>query len=231
MISVIVPVLDEARVIDSFLSQFDALAGDFELLVVDGGSTDGTCELTGTYCQADPDGRRLLRAPRQRARQMNAGARQARGNILLFLHVDTLLPPEGLATIATTLGETGAVGGRFKVRMSDRRWQYRFVEIGINWRDAVSGGFTGDQAIFVERDVFFRLGGFPEIPLCEDVEFVRRLKRAGGLVSLTPPVVTSSRRYLKWGPFRTAVRMWAIKGLYLAGVPANRLSTLYPDVR
>ncbi len=175
--------------------------------------------------------RRFLQSPPGRARQMNLGAGEATGDILLFLHVDTLLPARALAAISDSLADGKALGGRFKLRMSGSGWQYRLVEAGINWRDRASGGFTGDQAIFVLRHAFESLGGFPEIPVCEDVEFVRRLRREGSLVPLPDRVITSSRRYERWGPFRTAVRMWWIKGLYLAGYPAERLSTFFPDVR
>lgn len=231
MISIVTPVLNEADALDSFLRQFNTATAGAELILVDGGSTDGTWEALAAAGKDTGLPVRVLCTEPQRARQMNAGARMARGSILLFLHIDTTLPAGGLDAVVDALRAAEVVGGRFEVRMTARGWQYRVVETGINLRNRLTGGFTGDQAIFVRRDLFQRLGGFPEMPLCEDIEFVRRLKRVGRLVRLTPPVTTSSRRYEQWGPFRTAVRMWVIKGLYLVGWPAERLATFYPDVR
>lgn len=245
MISVIIPVLNEVEAIGPCLEQFGGADEACEVIVVDGGSTDGTHEIAGCVSRRLPVVCRLMRTGAGRARQMNVGAREARGDILLFLHVDTYLPPGALDRIQDALGSRpgahasanasenagGFIGGRFKLRMSAPGWKYRLVERGINFRDRMTGGFTGDQAIFVRRDVFWELGGYPEMPLCEDVEFVRRLKRRGPLVALPETVVTSSRRYEVWGPFRTAIQMWVVKGLYLAGMPAERLAFLYPDVR
>lgn len=221
---------------ETFLAHLDRLDGDFEVIVVDGGSDDGTAQTADRHAiehgnMADRRDMRVVHSHAGRAHQMNAGAQRARGHILLFLHVDTFLPACALVLVSDAMSKPGVAGGRFKVRMSDSGWQYRLVEAGINFRDALTGGFTGDQAIFISRETFEALGGFPEIALCEDVEFVRRLRQTGRLVSLTPPVTTSSRRYRRWGPFRTAARMWMIKSLYLAGMPADRLAALYPDVR
>lgn len=224
MISVIVPVLDEAHTMPAFLEQFRPMPPGCELIAVDGGSSDETCALVG-------DEARLVRTGKGRGKQINAGATAARGDILLVLHADTFLPPGGLDLIRGAMADPNVLGGRFKVALDESGWIYRWIERGINWRDSVSGGFTGDQAIFVRRDVFERLGGCSEIPLLEDVDLARRLKRAGKLVSLVPPVKTSARRWRQCGPIRTIARMWVIKGLFLAGVSPWRLAGMYPDVR
>lgn len=224
MISIVVPVLNEARVLGRFLAQFDPMPDECELVVVDGGSTDGTAELVS-------DDVNLIRSERGRARQLNRGARFSSGAILLFLHADTFLPTDGLAHIRRVLEDDACIGGRFKVALDEDGPIYRLIERGISWRDSVTGGFTGDQAIFVRREVFERLGGFAEVPLLEDVDFARKLKRAGRLASLSPPVTTSARRWRRCGPARTAARMWFIKGLFLAGVSPFKLAGLYPDVR
>ena len=165
----------------------------------------------------------LFQTRRGRARQMHAGAQTATADVLLFLHADTVLPPEADARIRDAI-RRGHLWGRFDVRLSGRYWPLRLVECMMNWRSAVSGIVTGDQAMFVRRDVYRMLGGFAPIPLMEDVEFSRRLKWVGKAARLRGPAVASSRRWELKGVFRTILLMWYLRFLYWLGVSPERLA-------
>ena len=223
-ISVVVPTLDEAPVLASTLAA--ARAGDdVEIVVVDGGSRDAT--LAAARARAD----RVLDAPRGRARQMNAGGRVARGDVLLFLHADTRLPPGYASAVRGALARADAVGGRFDVRLDAPGAVFRLTEWLINARSRMTGIATGDQAIFVRRTVFERIGGYPPLPLMEDIAFCRTLKRFGVMVALRDAVVTSARRWQRHGIARTVLLMWGLRAAYYAGVPPARLARLYADAR
>jgi len=223
-ISVVIPTLDEAASIARTLSLVRQ-AGECETVVVDGGSTDDTP--TVARRQADI----VLNSLRGRARQMNAGARAATGDVLLFLHADSLLPCQFNQQIQTAFTNAAVVGGRFDVRLDAVGWQFRMIETLMNTRSRLSRIFTGDQAIFVRRDVFQRLGGFPELELMEDIEFSRKLKRAGRVVCLRERVTTSARRWQRNGVFRTIGLMWTLRLAYFLGVPPHQLKTFYADTR
>lgn len=169
---------------------------------------------------------RRLWSARGRACQMNRGGRAARADVLLFLHADTRLPPGGLASVREAIAR-GHAWGRFDVRLSGRRPVYRVIERMMNWRSAITGIATGDQAIFVRRDVFRVLGGFPRIALMEDVEFSARLKWVERPVRLRERVVTSSRRWERAGVARTVLQMWFLRAAYAAGVSPRRLARWY----
>jgi rSAM/selenodomain-associated transferase 2 len=158
---------------------------------------------------------------------MNAGARTARGDILLFLHADTVLPEGAGKAILAALADAGTVGGRFDVRLDSRRPLLALVGWLMNRRSRLTGICTGDQGIFVRRTVFEALGGYPDIPLMEDVELTRRLKRHGRLVALPLRVVTSARKWEREGVLRTIVLMWALRLLYALGVSPARLHRCY----
>jgi rSAM/selenodomain-associated transferase 2 len=193
-IAVIIPVLNEARGIGQTLSHTATLGFD-DLIIVDGGSSDQTCavvesragHLSNRPSPASPP-IRLLKAPAGRARQLNAGAAASQCEALLFLHADTQLPSNARQAIATALSDKACVGGRFDVRFDSPRPIARLVGRMMNLRSRWSGIATGDQALFVRRDIFERIGRFAEIPLMEDIEFSRRLKRAGRLA----PAASSS---------------------------------------
>lgn len=219
LLSIVVPVLNEAELLPALLAHLAPFRNDAEVIVVDGGSTDGTREAAR--------GARVLTAPRGRARQMNAGAAAARGDILLFLHADTRLPPDALDEIRQALGDPRVVAGRFDVRLAGPRAIYRAVEVLMNLRSRWTGIWTGDQAIFVRRAVFERLGGFPDIPLMEDVEFTRRLRRAGPRACLRARVTASVRKWEREGALRTILLMWALRFLYRVGVSPARLHRWY----
>lgn len=223
-ISVVIPVLNEEKTIGATLRPLLALA-PYEVLVVDGGSVDRTREV----CRGL--GVELLISERGRARQMNLGARRATGEVLLFLHADTRLPASAFSDIANALDDARYAGGRFDVELAGRHWMLRIVGALINLRSRTTKVGTGDQAIFVRRRIFSRIGGFPDIPLMEDIALCRALKKQGRVACLRSRVVTSARRWEKDGVWRTILRMWALKSLYLAGVSPERLKQFYADTR
>ena len=236
-IAVIIPVLNEARGIGQTLSHTATLGFD-DLIIVDGGSSDQTCavvesragHLSNRPSPASPP-IRLLKAPAGRARQLNAGAAASQCEALLFLHADTQLPSNARQAIATALSDKACVGGRFDVRFDSPRPIARLVGRMMNLRSRWSGIATGDQALFVRRDIFERIGRFAEIPLMEDIEFSRRLKRAGHLTPLRHQVVTAFRRWERNGPVRTILLMWTLRFLYWIGVSPDRLQHFYRIVR
>jgi len=193
-----------------------------EIVLVDGGSTDATATIAARFPEIS-----LLASPRGRARQMNAGARAARGDVLLFLHADTLLPDGALAAVEAAAGDPGVVGGRFDVRFDNSRRVFRMIAWFMNQRSRWSGISTGDQAIFVCREPFDALGGYPDMPLMEDVDLCRRLKRRGRMAALRLSVTTSARKWEREGAIRTILLMWALRFLYMAGVPPARLHRWY----
>lgn len=221
-LSIIIPVLDEAPSLPALLAHLAPLRDHAEVIVVDGGSTDGSAEAARALGWP-----RVLAAPRGRGRQMNAGAAAAAGETLLFLHADTSLPPGALEEIGGALADPQVVGGRFDVRLDNPRPIYRAVELLMNLRSRWTGIWTGDQAIFVRRTVFQRLGGYADIPLMEDVEFSRRLKRAGRRVCLHSRVLASARKWEREGPLRTIALMWALRFLYMLGASPARLHRWY----
>lgn len=223
-VSVVIPVLDEGKTIASTLEALRSLAPQ-DIIVVDGGSRDRTVEAS------EQEGVVVLSSPRGRARQMNAGAREASGDVLLFLHADTRLPLSALDDVASALQDPRCVGGRFDVELDGRRWILRLVARMISLRSRWTKVATGDQAIFVRRGVFEDMGGFPEIPLMEDVAFSRALKRKGKVACLRSRVVTSARRWEREGVWRTILRMWLLKLLFLARVSPSRLKRFYSDAR
>jgi rSAM/selenodomain-associated transferase 2 len=157
---------------------------------------------------------------------MNAGAGHARACVLLFLHIDTQLPPGALERVREAIA-AGYVWGRFDVRLSGRHLWLRLVERAMNWRSRLTGIATGDQAMFVRADVFRMLGGFPDQPLMEDIEFSNRLKWVGPPACLRETVETSSRRWERDGIFRTVFLMWRLRLLYWLGISPERLSSRY----
>jgi rSAM/selenodomain-associated transferase 2 len=221
-LSIVVPVLDEAANLARLLPDLLEREPQAEVLVVDGGSTDD-----GRAVVARTPSVRWVSAPRGRARQMNTGASAAGGDALLFLHADTRLPDGAGAAILAALAEPGVVGGRFDVRLDSHRPLLRLVGTLMNHRSRLTGISTGDQGIFVRREIFDALGGYPDIPLMEDVELSRRLKRRGRLVALRLRVVTSARKWEREGVVRTVLLMWTLRLLYTLGVSPARLHRWY----
>ena len=223
-ISVIIPILNEAKSIVAMLQALLPL-GPSELFIVDGGSSDGTRAICRQF------GVEVLTSPRGRAAQMNYGARRATGDVLLFLHADTRLPPTAFDDIRGALADPRFVGGRFDIQLDGDHWMLRVVGAMISLRSRLSNVGTGDQAIFVRREMFQGMGGFPDIPIMEDVAFCRALKRLGEMACLRSKVITSARRWELDGVWRTIFRMWMLKSLYLMGVSPHRLKRYYSDGR
>jgi rSAM/selenodomain-associated transferase 2 len=221
-VSIIIPTLNEAGQIVATLQALQPLrAAGQEVIVVDGGSSDDTVALARPLADTLP-------SPRGRSRQMNAGAAQARGDILLFLHADTTLPQHALPAMLDGLSHSGRAWGRFDVRLSGRQAMLRVIERMMNWRSRVTGIATGDQAMFVRREVFQAVGSFPDIALMEDIALSRTLKRTcGAPLCLSTPVVTSSRRWEEHGILRTMLLMWRLRLAYFLGASPARLARLY----
>jgi len=217
--------LNESPRIAGTLNSIRRGAPDAETIVVDGGSSDASVAIARPLCNV------LITASRSRALQMNAGASASHGDALVFVHADTLVPRTFAKDIAAALSDPAVVGGRFDVKLDATALPYRIIGAMISLRSRISRTGTGDQAIFVRRDVFDRLGGFPELELCEDLEFSRRLKRAGRIACLRKRVTTSARRWNRDGLVRTVVKMWMIRAMYLIGVPPARLKRMYSDTR
>ena len=223
-ISVIVPMLNEESSIGATVEAIRT-AGVQEIIVVDGGSTDRSIEIARGYVDM------VLTSSRGRAWQMNAGAAAARGDVLAFVHADTVVPPSFAHDIETGLADNMTVGGRFDVKLDDNALAHRLLGRLISIRSRLMRSATGDQAIFVRRHIFEQLGGFPEMQICEDVDFVRRLRRRGRIACLRSCVVTSARRWRQNGLLRTVLGMWLIKSLFLLGIPGGWLARRYADVR
>ncbi len=228
-ISVIIPTLNEEQALGQTLADLPS-THTLETIIVDGGSTDDTLTIATAFCAHTPTAH-LIKAQTGRAHQMNEGARVSRGDILLFLHADTQVPNEAPRVIESALANPAVVGGRFDVRFDTSSGWGRLIGTFMNWRSRASGIATGDQAIFVRRHIFERLGGFADIPLMEDIEFSRRLKRAGSTVALRQTVRTSFRRWEQRGPLRTILLMWTLRLLYWAGINPHQLAHFYHAVR
>ena len=193
-----------------------------EVLVVDGGSHDGTVQVAQSL------GVKVLSAPHGRARQMNMGAKVATGGILLFLHADTFLPAGFDAMVRTALATSrGPVAGAFKLRINAPLRSLRLIERGVNWRSRWLQMPYGDQAIFLKSEIFHAIDGFPDLTIMEDFELMRRLRRLGHIVIIPVPVLTSGRRWLRLGVFKTTLINQLVIIAYLLGVPVERIARWY----
>ena len=202
----------------ALLSARDAVV--VEVLVVDGGSRDRTREVALALSA------RLVEAAPGRAFQMNAGARQAQAEVLLFLHADSILPV-GFGRALSTAMDAGCLGGRFDISIDSRLCGTKLVAELINLRSRASGLFTGDQALFVRREVFEQMGGFAPIGLMEDLDFARRLRRRGRVAALRQRVITSGRRWERHGVLRTILKMWLLRAAFYLGMDPERLARSY----
>jgi rSAM/selenodomain-associated transferase 2 len=222
-LTIVVPVLNEAAIIVDALEALKPLrARGTEIIVVDSGSADGTPEL------AQPLADRVIAAARGRGAPLNAGAAQASGDALLFLHADTALPENAEPLIAAALAKRP--WGRFDLRIAGAHRFLAVVARMINWRSRLTGIATGDQAIFVRRDTFLAVGGFPDLPLMEDIAMSQRLKRLCRPYCVATPVITSGRRWDHHGVLRTVVLMWRLRLAYYFGAKPAGLALRYPPV-
>lgn len=219
-VSIVVPVLNEATGVRACLGRLRRDFPDCELVVVDGGSGDGTAELAASLA-------RVVSSASGRGRQMNAGAAATRGDILWFVHADCTVPATALPALLSAMADPDVVGGGPTLRFDQRSTGLDWLAYTSNQRARRLGWIFGDQAMFVRRSVFDSVGGFPEIPLMEDLELSRRLRRQGRLVVLPVACTASARRLVQHGPWRMTLLMQVLKAQYLAGVDPERIRRRY----
>jgi rSAM/selenodomain-associated transferase 2 len=222
-VSVILPTLNEERVLGDTLVLLRQHQPR-ELIVVDGGSSDATCRLAAG---ADL----VLQSSPGRAKQMNLGAARARGDVLLFLHADCSLEPGALEAAAELLSRPGVVAGCFQMTVRAHGWLYRLIDVCATARVRWTGLMYGDQGLFIRREKFEELGGFPSLRFMEDLFFSKKLRRHGRIVVAPKRIFVSPRRWQRQGPIRQTLRNWALTALAAAGMHPDRLARLYPAVR
>jgi len=219
-ISIIIPALNEESVLASTLESIRASCA-LEVILVDGGSIDGTQKVAHAH------GAKILFSPPGRAKQMNCGAAAALGNILLFLHADTLLPPQFERLIQGVLAHRGVVAGAFELRIDSPSTILRGIERMANWRSRRLHMPYGDQALFVRAELFHSIGGFSELPIMEDFELMRQLRRKGRIEMIPEPALTSARRWEQAGILRTTLANQVAIAAYLMGMPPARIACWY----
>lgn len=224
MISVIIPVYNEEECLSKNEVYYQAISQIGELIFVDGGSSDHTVALAKKLG-------RVISAPKNRAIQMNKGAVEAKHNILLFLHADAVIHSENLQQIVKAIEGKKYIGGCFKQVLDDPAIIYRWIEWTGNIRAKVSKIFYGDQAIFVRKDIFEQLGGFPEVKICEDILFTKKLRKIGKVNSLPFPVYCSTRRWKKCGVLKTSLLYLQITTALAFGKNPDNLNIIYEDAR
>ena len=222
-ISIIIPVLNEAKILEKTLSQLRSELGHHELIIVDGGSTDGSVRIGARYGK-------VLTSGRGRAQQLNAGAAAASGDIFISLHADIWLESGALAAVETALF-SGYVGGGFRQKIDGKNILYRAIEIAGDIRGKYLKVFYGDSGIFLTRTDFEKIGGFPEVPILEEMEFSKRLRGLGKTTLVTPHIHISARRWETKGIFRTTINNWLITCLYLLKFSPVQLAKLYRHIR
>ncbi len=220
LISVIIPALNEAAgIARSIASAFQE--PDVEVIVVDGGSRDETALVARRL------GAETLTVPAGRARQMNAGAEASKGEYLVFLHADTILPPQYASLVRRLLASPEVVAGAFRLGIEGRQLSLRWIETGANWRSRWLQLPYGDQALFVRSRLFFELGGYADLPIMEDYDLVRRLTRRGRVILAPKAVVTSARRWKQLGVLRTTLLNQVMVTGHLLGVSPRKMAQLY----
>ena len=220
-LSIIIPVFNEAENIANTLEQLQTYRQQgHEVIVVDGGSRDNTID-----CVQDMADKLLISKP-GRAMQMNNGAEQAQGDVLVFLHADTQLP-DSVDSLIIAVINAGHQWGRFNVRLSGPHFLFRIIENMMNWRSCLTGIATGDQVIFVRREAFNQVGAYPEIKLMEDISLSKKLKAVGKPACIKQCVTTSSRKWESKGIVKTVLLMWRLRLQYFLGTSADKLHSQY----
>ncbi len=217
-ISVIIPTLNEESCLEHTLK---SIGQGVEIIVVDAGSSDSTIRTANKFTD------RIIISEKGRGAQMDSGARMATSDIFLFLHADTRLPDDWREKVAEALKDGKVIGGGFRLRIDSKRFSFRIIEAMVNLRSRYLGLVYGDQAIFVKKQVFLQVGGFKGLPLMEDVDLIRRLKRQGRVVLLDVEVITSLRQWERKGVLKTTLRNWLFLSLYYFGVSPERLYKKY----
>lgn len=221
-VSIIIPVLNEEKHIEKCIADLQvSCAGGHEIIFVDGGSVDKTLALISRHSHCT-----VMSSVRGRAKQMNAGAMKASGDVLLFLHVDTKLPVGTISLLEENL-VSDKKWGRFDVRLSGTKVIFRVIETMMNWRSRLTSVSTGDQVIFISRELFKQVGEYPDLPLMEDIAISKNLRQLSKPVCIDEKVITSSRRWEENGIMKTVFLMWQLRFLYFIGVPAEKLIRRY----
>lgn len=221
-ISIIIPTLNEAHTIVACLMELQKYRPQAEIMVVDGNSTDDTREL------AQPWADQVILSQTGRARQMNTGAANARGDILVFLHADTQLPEHALSLITESLQDQSH-WGRFAIELEGQHPALKLIAFCMHWRSKLTGIATGDQAIFVRRATFERVGQYPDLPLMEDIVLSSKLKKISPPACLNAKVKSSARRWEQFGVYKIILLMWSLRLRFFLGTPAETLAQLYRE--
>lgn len=220
-LSIIIPTLNESTQIEFYLKKLQALRQQgHEVIIVDGGSYDNTVSLASSLCD------RVIHSKKSRAIQMNLGVTLATGDYFIFLHADTLLPKEFI-TIFSEINNSDNSWGRFDIKLSGKNLLFRLIERCINFRSRVTGIATGDQVIFVGRELFQSIKGFPEIAIMEDIAISKILLKQSKPICFKAQVISSSRRWEKNGIIKTILKMWLMRFLYFLNYDTNKLEKIY----
>lgn len=219
--SFIIPTLNESHFIQACLVDLQTLKDACEIIIVDGGSNDNTLII------AKPLADKIIKSTPGRARQMNVGAKQAKGETLVFLHADTFLPENALDLITKALTKTNNGWGRFNIQLKGKHPMLKVIAVFMNFRSCLTGIATGDQVIFVSKQLFDKVGGYPDIALMEDISFCAKLKNFSDFTCIKAKVTSSGRRWEKNGIFKTILLMWRLRLGHFFGENPDTLSTLY----
>ncbi|MDA0839063.1 MAG: TIGR04283 family arsenosugar biosynthesis glycosyltransferase [Planctomycetota bacterium] len=220
MISVVIPILNEEEILETTLKALIECIEGHELIIVDGGSTDDSFKIAEKYALA-------IKSSTGRGLQMNCGVEAAQGEVILFLHADCRIEEGSLAAIESAMSDPGIVGGCFEQRIDAEGWKFRLIEFMIQIRALHRSCIYGDQGLFIRRSTFEEIGGFPNVPLMEDVVLSKRLRKAGKTCLVRKTIVCSARRWQRLGTARTTITNWYLRVLHSLGVSPHRLAKIY----